>query len=258
MIDLVIVILPAFNAESTVTPVVKGLREALPTARIIGVNDGSSDGTGALLRFLCDRTIEFSENRGKGEALRAAFGAALETDCRAVLTIDSDGQHDPAFAPSILAALDNYHIAIGTRDLSGEQVPRHRRVANFLSSAATRLVSGGAVRDSQSGYRGIRREVLESVRAKGDRYEFETDFIIRAAHAGFTITNVPISTIYGSASYFREFRDAMLVIGVLWKHRRGAFGRAAKLPVGVAGTDRANEAGSRSGEAAGGTRAGKS
>lgn len=236
MIEPVIVILPAFNAESTLAPVVKGLRQVLPHARIIGVNDGSKDGTGALLRSVCDRTIEFAENRGKGEALRVAFKAALETDCRAVLTIDSDGQHDPAFATSILEALDHYHIAIGTRDLTQQQVPKHRRVANFLSSAATRLVSGGAVRDSQSGYRGIRREVLEVVHAEGDRYEFETDFIIRAAHAGFTITNVPISTIYGSASYFREFRDAMLVIGVLWKHKRGAFRRTARRPVGEPGS----------------------
>ena len=235
MIDPVIVVLPAFNAESTLNAVVKGIRESLPKARIIGVNDGSSDGTGALLRFVCDRTIEFSENRGKGVALQTAFKAALETDCRAVLTIDSDGQHDPAFAPSILDALDNYHIAIGTRDLSGEQVPPHRRVANFLSSAATRLVSGGAVRDSQSGYRGIRREVLEVVHAEGDRYEYETDFIIRAAHEGFTITYVPISTIYGSASYFREFRDAMLVIGVLVKHWQGAFRHKKKRPVSGTG-----------------------
>ena len=87
------------------------------------------------------------------------------------------------------------------------------------------------MRDSQSGYRAIKREVLEVVHAEGDRYEFETDFIIRAAHAGFTITNIPISTIYGTPSYFRELRDAMLVIGVLWKHRRGAFRKALKKPV---------------------------
>jgi hypothetical protein len=145
----------------------------------------------------------------------------LERDCDAVLTIDSDGQHDPAFAPSIIAALEHHHIAIGTRDLTGEQMPKLRRVANFLSSAATRLVSGGAVSDSQSGFRGIRRIVLEEVDAQGDRYEYETDFIIRAAHAGFTITNIPISTIYGPPSYFREFRDAARVIGVLWAHRGG-------------------------------------
>jgi glycosyltransferase involved in cell wall biosynthesis len=229
----VVVVMPAFNAEKTLSPVVKGLRKSLPGIFIVGINDGSRDGTGALLRSVCDRTIEFPSNRGKGAALRAGFAAALERDCEAILTIDSDGQHDPAFAPSILGALEGYHIAIGTRDLTGEQMPRHRRVANFLSSAATRLVSGGAVSDSQSGYRGIRRLVLEEVRAQGDRYEYETDFIIRAAHAGFTITNVPISTIYGPQSYFREFRDAMRVIGVLWAHRAGVMKKHVPRPTGA-------------------------
>ena len=231
----VVVLMPAFNAENTLSPVVKGLRKALPTAHLIGINDGSADGTAALLRSVCDRTIDFPVNKGKGAALQAGFAAALESKPDAVLTIDSDGQHDPAFAPSILAALEKYHIAIGTRDLTGAQVPKHRRVANFLSSAATRLVSGGAVRDSQSGYRAIRREVLEEVHAVGDRYEFETDFIIRAAHAGFTITNVPISTIYGPQSYFREFEDAARVVGILWKHRSGAFKQSKPRPVGTLG-----------------------
>jgi dolichol-phosphate mannosyltransferase len=231
MIEPVLVIMPAYNAEATLRAVLKGLREALPKARILGVNDGSVDGTGALLRFHCDQTIEFPENRGKGAALRAAFKAALDGESRVVLTIDADGQHDPAFAPSILRALDDAHVAIGTRDLSGRQVPRQRRIANFLSTLATRLVSGGVVRDSQSGYRGIRREVLETIHAEGDRYEFETDFIIRAANAGFAITNVPISTIYGSASYFREIRDALLVIRVLWRHRGGAFHREKPRPL---------------------------
>lgn len=227
----IVVVMPAFNAEKTLSPVVKGLRMSLPGCFIIGINDGSADGTGALLRSVCDRTIEFPANRGKGAALRAGFAAALERDCDEVLTIDSDGQHDPAFAPSILAALKTYHIAIGTRDLTGEQMPKHRRVANFLSSAATRLVSGGAVSDSQSGFRGFRRIVIEEVHAEGDRYEYETDFIIKAAHAGFTITNVPISTIYGPASYFREFRDAMRVIGVLWAHRGGVFRKHVPRPI---------------------------
>ena len=93
------------------------------------------------------------------------------------------------------------------------------------SSAATRAVSGGKVRDSQSGYRAMKADVLRKVHGEGDRYEFETDFIIRAARAGFTTVNVPISTIYGSPSYFREFRDAWLVIKVLWRHRAGVLKR---------------------------------
>jgi glycosyltransferase involved in cell wall biosynthesis len=226
-----VVVMPALNAEASASAVVKGLRKSLPSAHVIGVNDGSTDGTAALLRSLCDTTIDFPQNRGKGVALQTAFAAAIELDCTEVLTIDSDGQHDPAFAPSILEALKNCHIAIGTRDLGGEQMPRHRRVANFLSTTATRLVSGGAVSDSQSGFRGIRREVLNEIHAVGDRYEFETDFIIRAAHSGFCITNVPISTIYGAPSYFREVRDAARVVGVLWSHRAGVFSKPVQRSV---------------------------
>jgi glycosyltransferase involved in cell wall biosynthesis len=223
--------MPALNAEASAPAVVKGLRKSLPSAHVIGVNDGSTDGTAALLRSLCDTTIDFPKNRGKGVALQTAFAAAIELDCTEVLTIDADGQHDPAFAPSILEALKTCHIAIGTRDLGGEQMPRHRRVANFLSTTATRLVSGGAVSDSQSGFRGIRREVLNEIHAVGDRYEFETDFIIRAAHSGFCITNVPISTIYGAPSYFREVRDAARVVGVLWAHRAGVFSKPVQRSV---------------------------
>jgi hypothetical protein len=81
------------------------------------------------------------------------------------------------------------------------------------------------VRDSQSGYRAMKAEVLRKIDAVGDRYEFETDFIIRAARSRFTTVTVPISTNYGSPSYFRQFRDAWLVINVLWRHRAGVFKR---------------------------------
>jgi glycosyltransferase involved in cell wall biosynthesis len=225
LIEPLVVIVPAYNAEPTLANVVKGVRRTLPKALIIGVDDGSTDGSGQLMKTVADETIEFAQNRGKGAALRAGFDAALKKGAAAVLTIDSDGQHDPAFATAIVGALDRADIVIGTRDLSGKAVPKHRRIANMISSAATRAVSGGKVRDSQSGYRAMKAEVLRKVDAVGDRYEFETDFIIRAARAGFTTVNVPISTIYGSPSYFREFRDAWLVIKVLWRHRAGIFKR---------------------------------
>jgi glycosyltransferase involved in cell wall biosynthesis len=225
LIQPLVVLVPVYNAEPTLAKVVKDLRRNLPGALIVGIDDGSSDGSRKLLRTVADETIEFDKNRGKGAALRAGFELALKKGAAAVLTIDSDGQHDAAFAPAIVGALDRADIVIGTRDLSGEQVPKHRRIANMISSAATRAVSGGKVRDSQSGYRAMKAEVLRKVDAVGDRYEFETDFIIRAARAGFTTINVPISTIYGSPSYFREFRDAWLVIKVLWRHRAGVWKR---------------------------------
>jgi glycosyltransferase involved in cell wall biosynthesis len=225
LIQPLVVIVPVYNAEPTLAKVVKDVRRNLPGALIVGVDDGSTDGSRQLLRTVADETIEFDVNRGKGAALRAGFDLALKKGAAAVLTIDSDGQHDAAFAPAIVGALDHADIVIGTRDLSGKAVPTHRRIANMISSAATRAVSGGKVRDSQSGYRAMKADVLRKVHGEGDRYEFETDFIIRAARAGFITVNVPISTIYGSPSYFREFRDAWLVIKVLWRHRAGVLKR---------------------------------
>jgi len=225
LIEPLVVILPCYNAGPSLEKVVKDLRAHLPKAFIIGVDDGSTDGSRPLIKKVCDQVIVFEKNKGKGMALRAGFAMALEKGAAAVLTIDSDGQHDAAFAPSIVNALDRADIVIGTRDFAGEAVPKHRRIANIISSAATRAVSGGRVRDSQSGYRAFKAEVLRKVDAKGDRYEFETDFIILAARMGFTSVNVPISTIYGSPSYFNEFSDAWLVIKVLWRHKAGIFNR---------------------------------
>jgi hypothetical protein len=71
------------------------------------------------------------------------------------------------------------------------------------------------VRDAQSGFRAMRAEVLRAVEASGDRYEFETDFLIRAGRAGFRIASVPVPTIYAGRSHFRLVRDAARVIATL-------------------------------------------
>ncbi|HXE59791.1 MAG TPA: hypothetical protein VN607_03760, partial [Gemmatimonadaceae bacterium] len=71
--------------------------------------------------------------------------------------------------------------------------------------------------------RAMRRAVLETVHAPGDRYEFETEFLIRAARSGFTIVAVPVPTMYGAPSHFRAVRDTARVVRAIWRHRSGAF-----------------------------------
>jgi len=216
-------VIPALNADGTVGGVIDAIRREVPGVYILGVDDGSTDATRAILRRLCDRTIEFDRNRGKGAALRAAFAFATGENTERVLTIDADGQHDPSFAPKLLAQLSESDIVIGTREIAGTGVPAHRRLANRLSSAAMRAVTRSAVRDSQSGFRAMRVDVVRAVDARGDRYEFETDFLVRAVHAGFTVSEVTIPTIYGPPSHFREISDAWRVARILWSHRASAF-----------------------------------
>jgi hypothetical protein len=88
-----------------------------------------------------------------------------------------------------------------------------------LSAAAVSRCVGQPIADAQSGFRALRAEVLRAIDARGDRYEFETDFLIRTARAGHRIGFVPISTRYGAVvpSQFRPLRDSVRIIGTLWR-----------------------------------------
>jgi glycosyltransferase involved in cell wall biosynthesis len=216
-------LIPALDAEGTLGDVVQGLRRALPRAAIIVVDDGSRDGTRRLAERLADRVVSFEQNRGKGAALRAGFAEIIRSGYDTVLTIDADGQHDPAAAPELITHLADADVVIGSRGGRRGSMPLRRRMSNAISSAAISRCAGCHLPDTQSGYRAIRAEVLTRVTPAGDRYEFETDFLIRAARAGFRISCVPIPTIYGAPSHFREIRDAVRVIRTIWSHRREAF-----------------------------------
>lgn len=217
-------VIPALNAEKSVAGVIEATRRALPGIHVVGVDDGSTDATRIVLERTCDHVITFDVNRGKGAALRTAFEWISEhRGTSPVLTLDADGQHDPSFAPRLLDMLTSADIVIGTRHIRGATVPPHRRFANRLSSAATRAVSRTRISDSQSGFRAMRPEVIATVRAIGDRYEYETDFLVRASHRGYRIAEVSVPTIYGPPSHFREFADAWRVARVLWSHRAAVF-----------------------------------
>ena len=219
----VVCVIPAFNAEPTIESVVTSVRRTVPDVLIVGVDDGSTDHTRAILHRVCNQIIVFETNRGKGAALRAGFAAAAEKGAKTILTIDADGQHDATFIPHLLVQLAKADIVIGVRQITTKVVPPQRRIANWLSTAATRAVTKWPVRDSQSGFRAIRADVVRAVDARGDRYEFETDFLVRASYAGYTVAEVSVPTIYGPPSHFRKFSDSWRVARILWSHRSAVF-----------------------------------
>jgi glycosyltransferase involved in cell wall biosynthesis len=215
-------VIPAYQAERTLAVVARGLRSSLPGATVLVVDDGSTDATLAEARGVADGVLSFRRNRGKGAALRLGVDEALRRGAERVLTIDADGQHDPASAPLLLDALDHADIAIGARARRGSGMPLGRRLTNRLASAAMSAIVRHALPDPQSGYRAFRRVVLERVRAEGDRYEYETEVLIRAARAGFRIVAVPVETRYGPRSHFRPLSDSVRVVRTIWRHRDGA------------------------------------
>ena len=220
MTDRVSCVIPAYQAARTLPSLLLQLRGALPQARLVVVDDGSPDATATIARDLADCTIRLPANRGKGAALRAGFENALRSSDDVVLTLDADGQHDPSYAPALLRALEGFDVVIGERARRGSSMPLQRRMTNAMASMAIARVAGVRLGDTQSGYRAIRRSVLERVRARGDRYEFETDFLIRAARAGFRVRNAAVPTVYGSVSHFRGVHDAARIVMTIWSHRR--------------------------------------
>jgi glycosyltransferase involved in cell wall biosynthesis len=222
--DRVACVIPAYRAAHTLAQVVQRLRDALPDARVIVVDDGSPDATAAIAEGLADCTIRLPDNRGKGAALRVGFAYALRLDDEIVLTLDADGQHDPSYAPVLLAALDGYDVVIGRRVRAGSSMPLRRRMTNAMASMAIERIAGIRLDDTQSGFRAIRRRVLERVDARGDRYEFETDFLIRAGQAGFRVRNTAIPTLYGPTSHFRGMSDSARIARTIWAHRKAHVG----------------------------------
>lgn len=216
-------VIPAYDAAATLPAVIGAVRAALPAAAVVGVDDGSTDGSAAVLDALADRTVRLPTNRGKGAALRAGIAEARTLGAGAVLTVDADGQHDPSLAPRLLAALAGADLVVGARARSGP-MPLGRRVTNYLSSAAVQAIAGVSVTDAQSGFRAIRMALLDAVPAAGDRYEWETDLLLRAARGGWRIAAVPVPTVYGPASHFRLVRDAARVVHTFWRHAAGTTG----------------------------------
>lgn len=204
-------VIPALDAARTLASVIHGMRSAVPGVRVVVIDDGSRDGTAAVASACADQVIRFRHNRGKGVALRAGFAALQALDAATIVTLDADGQHDPASAPRLIQALERADIAIGIRARRGTPMPLHRRVGNAVSALAVSACARRWLSDSQSGYRAFRTSVLRTVSASGDRYEYETDFLIQAARAGCGIASVPVPTIYGARSHFRGVRDTVRV-----------------------------------------------
>ncbi len=215
-------VIPAYQAADSIAAVVHGVRAFAPSLVVIVVDDGSTDDTfRAAQQSGADHVLRHRVNRGKGAALVTGFRciAALAPAIEAVVTVDADGQHDPACLPALLQALEHADLVIGARRRRGTSMPLHRSLANALSTRAITWCAGRLIRDAQCGFRGIRRSLLERVPHQGDRYEAETAFVIRAARAGAIIAQVEIPTRYGPPSHFRPLRDAARVIATIWSHR---------------------------------------
>ncbi|WP_035245864.1 glycosyltransferase family 2 protein [Desulfogranum mediterraneum] len=214
------VIIPVYNHGQQIEAVVRrAARLGLP---MVVVDDGSTDGTAAILDHLAGSgalsgltLLRHPENLGKGAALLSGFGAAVDQGCDWALSLDGDGQHDPADGPRLLeeVADGSRALVLGRREQmeSMAHVPWTSRFGRSFSNFWVWAVGGPLVSDSQSGFRLYPLpEVLEfGVRSR--RYQFEVEVLVRARQAGLEVREAPVQVVYQPRgeriSHFRPWTD---------------------------------------------------
>ncbi|MEO8229564.1 MAG: glycosyltransferase family 2 protein [Chloroflexota bacterium] len=215
----VLALIPAFEEGSRVAGVVLGATAHLP---VLVVDDGSTDDTAARAESAGATVLVQRPNQGKGAALRAGFGWGLSRHVDAVITLDADGQHDPAEIPTFLDAFERTRadLIIGRRDFA--QMPRARRLANRLGGLAMSWAAGRDIPDNQSGYRLLSRRLMEAVATSREAgFEYEIEMITTCIRAGLRLEWVPIRTIYaGEPSHIRPLRHLASFLRMVRATRR--------------------------------------
>jgi glycosyltransferase involved in cell wall biosynthesis len=198
----VIALVPAYQEAARIASVVNGVRRQLP---VLVIDDGSTDGTAERARGAGADVIVQSQNAGKGTALRAGFREVLARGADAALTLDADGQHDPADIRGFLAAHERQpaDLIVGRRDFRA--MPPLRRLSNMIGRRVVSWAVGRDIPDNQSGYRLVGRRVMEAVLdSREPGFEFELEMIAICVADGYSLAWTPIRTIYaGAPSHIR-------------------------------------------------------
>ncbi|WP_349898165.1 polyprenol monophosphomannose synthase [Parafrigoribacterium soli] len=200
----VLVIVPTYNEAESLPSLLGRLRQAVPDADVLIVDDASPDGTGALADELAagDASVSVLHRRGKeglGVAYRAGFARAEAAGYRFVVEMDADGSHDPVeLLPMLESARDGADLVIGSRWVPGGRVlhwPWLRQAISRVGNAYARRMLRSRVRDLTSGYRVFRADALRSLdlsAVSSQGYCFQVEMAWRIERAGSAVVEHPI------------------------------------------------------------------
>jgi len=198
----VLVVVPTYNERETIEPLVEQILSL--GYRLLIVDDGSPDGTGAVADQLAARgagrlaVLHRAGRRGLGRSYVDGFLRAVAEGADLVCQMDADFSHDPTYLPDLVAAAADADLVIGSRYLHGISVVNWPLRRLILSTAANRyiqLVTGLAVRDCTAGFRCWRRETLARIKLReiaSDGYSFQVEMLFEAVRLGFRVVEVPI------------------------------------------------------------------
>jgi dolichol-phosphate mannosyltransferase len=200
-----LVVLPTYQEAANIESILGRIRDAVPTAHVLVVDDASPDGTAELAEKVAEElgsidVLRRDTKTGLGSAYRAGFAWGLERDFDVLVEMDADLSHHPEALPGMLAVVaTGADLVIGSRYVPGGSTPDWPRVRRTLSIFGNRYASfvlGLDVRDATAGYRAYRREVLEQIglfHSRADGYGFQVEMVYRIVRLGGRIVEVPIT-----------------------------------------------------------------
>lgn len=195
----VLVCIPAYNEGKTIGGIIDKAKEI--SSEIIIYDDGSKDDTRKIAESAGAVVIGNKTNRGYGMAIRELFRVARKENVDIMVTLDSDGQHDPGQIPDLLRPIlnDECDIVIGSRFLNKSdsiKVPRYRNLGIKAITRFTRAASFDDLTDAQSGFRAYNREAISKIFLFQNGMSVSTEILLRASENELRISEVPVTVKY--------------------------------------------------------------
>ncbi len=225
----VLVIIPTYDERDNVRPIAQAVRQHVPNADILFVDDNSPDGTGKILDEMqaSSEHIHVMHRPGKeglGRAYIAGFKWALARDYTFIFEMDADFSHNPAELPRFLDAAEDADLVLGSRYCEGIRItnwPLSRLILSKGAATYVRIITGMPVTDPTGGFKCFRREVLEAIpfeRIISNGYSFQVEMTHAAWLRRYRIKEVPITfedryTGYSKMSG-KIFKEALWIV---WK-----------------------------------------
>ena len=173
----VLILLPVFNESKVIFSVIRSIQKE-GWKKILVVDDGSTDNTYDKVKKTGAIILRHIINRGKGAAVKTGLEAAKKMGSEIVVTLDSDGQHNPKDIKKMVKQIKKgSDVVLGIRDFRKRNIPRYKVFVNYLGNILTWMFYGLWVRDSQSGFRAYNKKALDLIQTNNDRYEFETEIV---------------------------------------------------------------------------------
>jgi dolichol-phosphate mannosyltransferase len=199
-----LVIIPTYNETENIARIIAAILAQDKRLEILVVDDGSPDGTGALVDSIAAENsrvhiLHRPKKMGLGTAYRAGFKWSLERKYDYTFEMDADFSHDPAHLPEFLRAIQTADLVIGSRYRQGRVTvvnwPISRLLLSYFANVYARIVTGLPLYDSTAGFKVFRRAVLEAIdldKVRSNGYAFQIEIHFRAWKKNFRIVEIPI------------------------------------------------------------------